>query len=462
MAALALDRVLTRDGDVAAVVAVPRGDLVAPPELAGDAPVVHVLHPVEIRLCKALRHELYAPVLDDVNRFLCKRLHLDEPLRGKHRLDRLAAAVAAADVVAVRLDLDEIALLLKIRHDGLARLIAVHAVILAAVYYLAVLVDALDLRKVMAQADLIVVGVVTGRHLDGAGAEAQLDIIIRHDGELAPDERKNGVLADKMPVLFILGIDGNAGIAEHRLRARGGDDEFLVGILHRVADVPEAAGNILILDLRIGQRRAAVRAPVYHPAALVYEALVVKLTESLAHGLGTGLVHGEAAAVPVATYAHALLLLDYAVAVLLLPLPDSLKELVAAKVIAGLALGLAQDFFHLYLGGDARMVNARYPQRAVALHTLIPGEDILKRGVHRVPHVELAGNVGGRHDDGEGLFVRVYPALEITALHPHVIDLLLSRFRVINLRKLFHFHSPLHAKRPEAYSFRATNYRCTT
>ena len=63
----ALAGVLAGDGDVAAVVAVPGGDLMAPPELAGDAPVVHVLHPVEIGLGKALGHELDAPVLDDLD-----------------------------------------------------------------------------------------------------------------------------------------------------------------------------------------------------------------------------------------------------------------------------------------------------------------------------------------------------------------------------------------------------------
>ena len=44
--------------DLAAVAAVPHGDLMAPPELAGDAPVAHAVHPVEIRLGEAIRHEL--------------------------------------------------------------------------------------------------------------------------------------------------------------------------------------------------------------------------------------------------------------------------------------------------------------------------------------------------------------------------------------------------------------------
>ena len=443
VAALALRRILAGDGDVAAVGAVPRGYLMTPPELAGDAPVVDVLHPVKIGLGEAFGDELYSAVLDDVYRFLCQRLHLHEPLRGQHRLDDLAAAVAAADVVTVRLDLDEVALLLQTGDDGLARLVAIHSVVLAAVYDLAVLVDALYLLKVMAQADLIVVGVVAGGHLDGAGAEAKLNVIVGDDGELAADKREYRVLADEVLILLVRGVDGDAAVAQHGFGAGGSDDELLVGAFDGISDVPEVAGDVLILDLRVGKRGAAVRAPVYHAASLVNESLLVQITEGLADGLGAGLVHGEAAAIPVAGYAHALLLLYDTVAVLLLPLPDALKELFAAEVIAGLALLLAEHFLDLYLRCDARVVDAGQPQRGVALHTLIAGHNVLKRGVQRVSHMELAGDIGGRHDDGEGLLVGVYYALEIAALHPHVVDLLLNRFRFIHFRKFFHFFDPL-------------------
>ena len=106
--------------------------------------------------------------------------------------------------MAVGLDLDEIALLLQIGHDGLAGLVAVHAVVLAAVDDLRVLVDALDLLQIVAQADLIVVGVVAGRHLHGAGAEAELHVVVRHDGQLAAHQRQDGVLAHQVLVALVL------------------------------------------------------------------------------------------------------------------------------------------------------------------------------------------------------------------------------------------------------------------
>ena len=58
-AALGADgRSLFGNHGLAAIVAVPGGDLVAPPQLAADAPVTATLHPVHIVLGEALGHEL--------------------------------------------------------------------------------------------------------------------------------------------------------------------------------------------------------------------------------------------------------------------------------------------------------------------------------------------------------------------------------------------------------------------
>ena len=95
------------------------------------------------------------PVAHVLDGGLGQRLHLDEPLRARHRLDRRAAAVARADIMIIRLGLDEVALLLEIGQNGLARLVAVEAVVLAAVDDTGVLVEDEDLLEIMAQADLV-------------------------------------------------------------------------------------------------------------------------------------------------------------------------------------------------------------------------------------------------------------------------------------------------------------------
>ena len=432
-------RILAGNGDLAAVVTVPGRDLMTPPKLTGNAPIVHVFHPVEIGLGEAVRHELDPAVLHDLDRLLSQRFHLDEPLRARQRLNHRAAAIAAADVVAVRLDLDEIALLLEIGDDRLAAFIAIHPVVFAAVNDLRIFVDALDLLEVMAEADFIVVRVVAGRHLDSAGAKAKLDIIIRHDRQLSPDQRENGVFTDKMRIALVRGVDRNTGVAQHRFGARGGNDKLLVRVLDRIADMPEAAGDILVFHLGVRKSRAAVRAPVDDAAALINQALVVEFAEGLAHSLGTGLVHRETAAIPIAGDAHALLLLDDAVAVLTLPIPDTLKELVSSEIIAGLSLFLAQHFLDLDLRGDTRVIDAGEPQSGIALHALIARQDVLQRRVKRMTHVELPRDIGRRHDDGERLFIGINRALEVTALHPKIIYFFLDRFRVIGFRQFFHF-----------------------
>ena len=126
--------------------------------------------------------------------------------------------------------------------------------------------------------------------------------------------------------LFVVRVDGHAGIAHHGLRAGRGDDDVAGTVGERIADIPQVAGLVDVFDLGVGQRRQAVRAPVDDAAALVDEALVVHLTEGLAHGSGAALIHGEAAARPVAADAELALLLDDAAAVLFLPRPDALEE----------------------------------------------------------------------------------------------------------------------------------------
>ena len=340
--------------------------------------------------------------------------------------------------MAVGLGLHQVALLPQVGDYGLAGLVAVHAVILAAVYYLCVFVNALDLFQIVAQTHFIVVGVVAGGHLHGAGAEAQLHVVVGHDGELPANQGQDGVLAHQVLVALIVGVDGHTGIAQHSLRPGSGDDELLIRVLNGVAYIPESAGHVLILHLCVGQGGAALGAPVDYTASLVDEALLVQVAEGLPHGAGADLVHGEAAALPVAGDAQALLLLHYSVAVLLLPGPDPLQELLPAQVITAQSLFLAQHFLHLYLGGYARMVHAGQPQSGIALHTLIAGEYILQGRVQGVAHMQLAGDIGWGHDDGEGLFVLVHNAFEVSALHPHIVDFLFHRFGIIGLWKLSH------------------------
>ena len=82
-------------------VAVPDRDLVAPPQLARDAPRADVLHPVEVAGAAWLGLDAHAPVVHRLDRRAGQLVHAHEPLQRDQRLDPLARAVRERDLVRV-------------------------------------------------------------------------------------------------------------------------------------------------------------------------------------------------------------------------------------------------------------------------------------------------------------------------------------------------------------------------
>ena len=103
-------------------------------------------------------------------------------------------------------------------------------------------------------------------------------------------------------------------------------------------------------------------------------------------------------ALPVGRGAELALLLRDAPAALVLPLPHALDELRAPEVVARLALArelpLDDD-----LRRDARVIDARLPQRVVAAHAVPADEHVFDGRHERMPHVQRARDVGRRHRD---------------------------------------------------------------
>jgi len=96
-------RLFAGDDGVVAVLAIVSWDAMAPPELAGNAPVTDVLHPVEIRLVETLGHKAGLFGFDYFNSWFGQGFHFDKPLERHARFDDSRAAVAGADIMLVRL-----------------------------------------------------------------------------------------------------------------------------------------------------------------------------------------------------------------------------------------------------------------------------------------------------------------------------------------------------------------------
>src|SRR5208282_1774425 len=95
-----------------ALLVIPRRYPMAPPELAADAPVLQVVHPVKIGLVPMARHEADPAALDGLDCRAGERRHAHVPLVGQIRFDQGAAAVAARHGVSMSLDAFEQLMLL--------------------------------------------------------------------------------------------------------------------------------------------------------------------------------------------------------------------------------------------------------------------------------------------------------------------------------------------------------------
>ena len=152
----------------------------APPELARDAPVVDVRHPLEVGLGPVLGHEADSAVLDCLDGLRGQRTDAHEPLRRDERLDDRPAPVAVTDGVAMVFDLLERALAFELLDERGARLEPILSRVGPGFRgHPGVFIDHGHLRQVVPLADLEVIRIVGGCHLDRAGAERRIDERIR-------------------------------------------------------------------------------------------------------------------------------------------------------------------------------------------------------------------------------------------------------------------------------------------
>ncbi len=372
---------------------------VAPPQLTGDAPVVHVVDPAEVPGVHLGRVQPDAAVAHGVAGRLGQRRDADEPLQRLPRLDRGAAAAAVPDGVQVGPDLghDPAVLPQRVDHRGTG-LEAVQALERAVRGDHAVLVHDGQAGQVVTAADLEVVGVVRRGDLDRASAELGVDVIVGDDRDMAAGQRQLHSAAEEMGVARVVGVHGHRGVAQHGLGAGGRDHDGVRAVA--VADGGELALVIAVVDLDVAQRGQAARAPVDDPLGPVDQAVVVKLLEDRLHGAGQARVHGEALAGPVDAVAQAAHLAQDPAAGFGLPLPDPLDEGLAAEVVPAQAL-LGQLALDHVLGGDAGVVHAGHPQGVVALHAAAADQRVNQRVVEGVTDVQGAGDVRRGDDDAE-------------------------------------------------------------
>lgn len=234
-----------------------------------------------------------------------------------------------------------------------------------------------------------------------------------------------------MFVSLVLRVHRHRRVPQKGLGPRGGHHHLARAVGEGVADVPELAVPVLVLHLDVGEGRVAPAAPVDEALAAVDESSLIELDEGGGHGLGAGLVHGEAGPPPVQGAAELAHLHEDRVAGFLPPRPHPRQEVLPPQVVAGLAFFL-QELLDDVLGGDAAVVGPRQPKGVVARHAAPADQHVLEGVVQGVAHVEGARHVGRRQDDGVGAALGVRRGLEEPGLLPAVVEV---RFRGLGIVK---------------------------
>mmetsp|Transcript_49822 Transcript_49822/g.153860 ORF Transcript_49822/g.153860 Transcript_49822/m.153860 type:complete len:1584 (+) Transcript_49822:1327-6078(+) len=396
-------------------------DAVPPPQLSGDAPVLDVLQPVVPRLVVELRKDLQVALAQRLHALVRQVLAVHPPLGLQVWLNDVLGPRADTEAHGVGLLADPQAFLLQCLLDRLPRL---EAVLLRE--GAAVLVDVSGLREDvdLLQAEALaapkIVTVVGGGDLHASCPEGLVDHGVGHHHHLAL--REEGVLdllSVEGLVAVVVGVHGDRRVSEHRLQSGRGNDQEVLRALDLVLELAEdthldlvveagdaqvrLAGDILVVHLEVRERRAQVRAPVHQAVVAVDEALVVEADEGLLHGAAEHLVHGEALPRPVHAGGDLAQLRADAAAVLLLPGPDALEELLTAQVVPGKLLLLEEEPLHHALGGDASVVGAGNPEGHVTAHPVPAGKRVLDGAGERVAEVQGARDVRRRDDHDESL-----------------------------------------------------------
>ena len=274
----------------AAGITIEHRNTMAPPKLTRNTPILQVLQPIKVNLLPACRVELDFTVLHHFGSTFLQSVNRNKPLLRQPRLELGVAAIARHNRMIVIFHMIKKTQSLKFRNDCLTRFVARHAAELAiALNDNSVLIENVDLLKVVALAHGIVVRIMSGSGLHATRAELGVDIVVGKNRNLTAHNRQIDRLANKMLITLVLRAYRNTSIAQHGFGTGGGNNHIFHSVDwlgKRVAQVPQVALFIYVFSLIIGNSSSAGRAPIDDSTTLVNEAIVVPIAEHLANSIG--------------------------------------------------------------------------------------------------------------------------------------------------------------------------------
>ena len=198
---------------------------VTPPQLAGDAPRLDVLQPVEPNDLVRIGCQNKLLAADGSDRFGGHRCAVHEPLGHQHWLDDVIRTAAAANAVLMRRHVTQQAHLVQLCDNRLAALEAVHP--LEGTFHgnVTLQVKDVDTGEVVANTRLKIVRVMCRRDLDAASTEVHVDQRgVQDDRDRVVTEGALDLHPVVLRVAGVLGVDGHSRITQNGFGSGRNDD----------------------------------------------------------------------------------------------------------------------------------------------------------------------------------------------------------------------------------------------
>mmetsp|Transcript_32794 Transcript_32794/g.71507 ORF Transcript_32794/g.71507 Transcript_32794/m.71507 type:complete len:419 (-) Transcript_32794:110-1366(-) len=395
----------------------------APPQLPADAPVFDVLQPLEPGLLVELGHQLEVFVAHCVNRAFGHVLVVHPPLRDEEGFNDVVGTRTESQPHRVRLVSFEHTHLRQFFNQLIPRVESLQALKL----FTSLLVDFTRSSENVNEFEIMFLStskvvVIMGRSdFDSSGSKLHVyEFGVQNNGQQAAVERVFQFLAVEVSVAGVVGVHGDCGVPKHGFDSCSGHNEFVRAVLQLLGKFVQhaefyhfvLAGHIdlggfvqlNVVHFEVGNGGLEFDAPVYQAVGPEDDALVLHAHEGFLDGHTASVIHSEEEAFPVHRNSqHAELVAD-AVALLGLPLPHFLEEFLAAEVVLGDAF-LHEQLLDYRLGSDPGVIHARHPEHVEALHAFVSDDRVLNRKLQCVAHVETAGHVRRRNQDGLVLFL---------------------------------------------------------
>mmetsp|Transcript_19821 Transcript_19821/g.27270 ORF Transcript_19821/g.27270 Transcript_19821/m.27270 type:complete len:246 (+) Transcript_19821:2615-3352(+) len=204
-----------------------------------------------------------------------------------------------------------------------------------------VLVQHVDQRQLVPLADLVVVHIMSGRHLEGAGPEVPVHVLVRDHRHDSPGHGHPHLPAHEAAESLVLWMHTHRRVAQDGLRTRRGHgDELLAALVVRqhVLEQVQRARLFRVVHLQVAHGRLQVWTPVHQVRPAVDQPFVVQLDEGLRHGGAHRGLQGESLPAPVSRGTESSHLSSDVAALFLFPSPHPAKEFFSTQRSSCLAI----------------------------------------------------------------------------------------------------------------------------